>query len=111
VVHVPVDGMQAAPPVVVIGQLPNSYRDFQAELSSQLAAQHPELSEALCREVMLRQLASANVGMPRLVLTPFSPPSPFIFPVQFSFLLRSIRHSMLPSAVLRTHSIPRGLAP
>ena len=42
--------------VVVLGALQDSYQQFQYQLSAKLARDHPELSEALCEEVMTRQL-------------------------------------------------------
>ncbi|GJM87448.1 hypothetical protein PR202_ga03403 [Eleusine coracana subsp. coracana] len=38
----------------VVGNLPDSYQQFQYKLSSKLAKDHPELSEHLCEEIMQR---------------------------------------------------------
>jgi hypothetical protein len=47
---------------IVVGRLADSYRTFQADLSAQLASQHPELSEALCLEVLRRQLGLSDAA-------------------------------------------------
>ena len=58
---------------VVIGQLQDSYQMFQVELSSQLARQHPELSEDLCVEMMTRQLDSEHSSTQHHVLQCLKP--------------------------------------
>ncbi|KAK6152651.1 hypothetical protein DH2020_012290 [Rehmannia glutinosa] len=40
----------------VVGNLPDSYQQFQYKLSCKLAKDHPELSQLLCEEIMQRQL-------------------------------------------------------
>lgn len=45
----------------VVGSLPDSYQQFQYELSCKLAQGHPELSELLCEEIMQRQLDSVDI--------------------------------------------------
>lgn len=57
-----VQAPEAAAAAPVVGQLADSYRSFQADLSAQLAKQHPELSEALCLEVLRRQLSLSNAA-------------------------------------------------
>ena len=44
----------------VVGNLPDSYQQFQYKLSSKLAKDQPELSEHLCEEIMQRQLEAAQ---------------------------------------------------
>lgn len=46
--------------LVVLGGLQDSYQQFQYQLSEKLARDHPEMSEALCEEVMTRQLEIAD---------------------------------------------------
>ncbi|KAK9867850.1 hypothetical protein WJX84_002781 [Apatococcus fuscideae] len=41
---------------VVIGNVQDAYQQFQYQLSMKLAKEHPEVSEALCVEMMTRQL-------------------------------------------------------
>ena len=45
----------------VVGSLPDSYQQFQFQLSAKLAQEHPELSELLCEEIMQRQLDAVNI--------------------------------------------------
>ncbi|EFJ49201.1 hypothetical protein VOLCADRAFT_117341 [Volvox carteri f. nagariensis] len=59
--------------VLVIGSLQDSYNQFQYELSGSLAREHPELSEALCEEMMTRQLECNDGLIQHPVLTSLAP--------------------------------------
>ncbi|KAK9839278.1 hypothetical protein WJX81_005497 [Elliptochloris bilobata] len=74
------DGAKAAElpvgeePAIVVGGIRDTYRHLQLQLSDKLAREHPELSEALCVEVMLRQLDSASAqALRHQVLTCLAP--------------------------------------
>jgi len=53
----------------VVGNLPDSYQQFQYNLSSKLAKDHPQLSELLCEEIMQRQLDAVDIIGQHQVLT------------------------------------------
>nr|CAB3448417.1 unnamed protein product [Digitaria exilis] len=57
----------------VVGNLPDSYQQFQYKLSSKLAKDHPELSEHLCMEIMQRQLDAVDIIAQHQVLTCMAP--------------------------------------
>ncbi|KAK1274267.1 hypothetical protein QJS04_geneDACA009878 [Acorus gramineus] len=57
----------------VVGDLPDSYQQFQYKLSSKLAKDHPELSELLCEEIMQRQLDAVDIIAQHQVLTCMAP--------------------------------------
>ncbi|THU63128.1 hypothetical protein C4D60_Mb01t12460 [Musa balbisiana] len=57
----------------VVGNLPDSYQQFQYKLSSKLAKDHPELSELLCEEIMQRQLDAVDIIAQHQVLTCMAP--------------------------------------
>ncbi|XP_068646926.1 uncharacterized protein [Aristolochia californica] len=57
----------------VVGNLPDSYQQFQYKLSSKLAKDHPELSEYLCEEIMQRQLDAVDIIAQHQVLTCMAP--------------------------------------
>ncbi|KAL6635421.1 hypothetical protein ACP70R_028092 [Stipagrostis hirtigluma subsp. patula] len=57
----------------VVGNLPDSYQQFQYKLSSKLAKDHPELSEHLCEEIMQRQLDAVDIIAQHQVLTCMAP--------------------------------------
>lgn len=57
----------------VVGSLPDSYQQFQYQLSAKLAKGHPELSELLCEEIMLRQLDAVDIIAQHQVLTCMAP--------------------------------------
>ncbi|GFR48580.1 hypothetical protein Agub_g10483, partial [Astrephomene gubernaculifera] len=59
--------------VIVLGALQDSYQQFQYELACRLARDHPELSEALCEEVMTRQLECDDGLIQHPVLTSLAP--------------------------------------
>ncbi|WIA40102.1 hypothetical protein OEZ86_013510 [Tetradesmus obliquus] len=59
--------------VVVLGALQDSYQQFQFQLAVKLARDHPELSEALCEEMMTRQLELADKVSQHPVLTCLGP--------------------------------------
>ena len=59
--------------VSVVGNLPDSYQQFQYKLSSKLAKDHPELSELLCEEIMQRQLDAVDIIAQHQVLTCMAP--------------------------------------
>eukprot|EP00775_Hariotina_reticulata_P013221 gene13221-13351_t len=59
--------------VVVLGALQDSYQQFQYQLAAKLARDHPELSEALCEEMMTRQLELADKVSQHPVLTCLGP--------------------------------------
>ncbi|PNG99539.1 hypothetical protein TSOC_014680, partial [Tetrabaena socialis] len=59
--------------VVVLGSLQDSYQQFQYQLSYRLARDHPELSEALCEEVMTRQLQCDDGLAQHPMLTSLAP--------------------------------------
>ncbi|PNW70054.1 hypothetical protein CHLRE_17g703750v5 [Chlamydomonas reinhardtii] len=58
---------------VVVGGLQDSYQQFQYLLSCKLARDHPELSEALCEELMTRQLECEEAAIQHPVLTSLAP--------------------------------------
>eukprot|EP00891_Asterochloris_glomerata_P001080 jgi/Astpho2/1080/fgenesh1_pg.00017_%23_19_t len=58
---------------VVIGNLQDSYQQFQYQLSAKLARDHPELSELLCIEMLTRQLHSQGRSAQHQVLTCLAP--------------------------------------
>ena len=43
-----------------LGEPQDTYQQFQCQLSSQIAAEHPELSEQLCVEMLTRVLNVVN---------------------------------------------------
>lgn len=45
----------------VVGSLPDSYQQYQYQLSARLAQDHPDLSELLCVEMMQRQLDAVDI--------------------------------------------------
>ncbi|RZC73804.1 hypothetical protein C5167_049284 [Papaver somniferum] len=53
----------------VVGNLPDSYHQFQYKLSCKLAKDHPELSQLLCEEIMQRQLDAVDIIAQHQVLT------------------------------------------
>eukprot|EP00850_Spirogloea_muscicola_P018806 SM000176S03137 [mRNA] locus=s176:102016:119238:- [translate_table: standard] len=57
----------------VVGSLPDSYQQFQFQLSAKLAKEHPELSELLCEEIMQRQLDAVDIIAQHQVLTCMAP--------------------------------------
>ncbi|KAI5056545.1 hypothetical protein GOP47_0028363 [Adiantum capillus-veneris] len=57
----------------VVGNLPDSYQQFQYQLSAKLAKEHPELSEYLCEEIMQRQLDAVDIITQHQVLTCMAP--------------------------------------
>lgn len=57
----------------VVGDLPDSYQQFQYKLSSKLAKDHPELSELLCEEIMQRLLDAVDIIAQHQVLTCMAP--------------------------------------
>ncbi|ERN09549.1 protein furry homolog-like [Amborella trichopoda] len=57
----------------VVGNLPDSYQQFQYKLSAKLAKDHPELSEQLCEEIMQRQLDAVDNIVHHQVLTCMAP--------------------------------------
>ncbi|KAL3146697.1 hypothetical protein ABBQ32_000921 [Trebouxia sp. C0010 RCD-2024] len=58
---------------VVIGNLQDSYQQFQYQLSAKLARDHPELSELLCVEMMRRQQDGGGKAAHHHVLTCLPP--------------------------------------
>ncbi|KAG6602549.1 Protein furry-like-like protein, partial [Cucurbita argyrosperma subsp. sororia] len=57
----------------VVGNLPDSYQQFQYKLSCKLAKDHPGLSQLLCEEIMQRQLDAVDVIAQHQVLTCMAP--------------------------------------
>ncbi|XXG72020.1 hypothetical protein AAC387_Pa07g1207 [Persea americana] len=57
----------------VVGNLPDSYQQFQYKLSSKLAKDHPDLSKLLCEEIMQRQLDAVDIIAQHQVLTCIAP--------------------------------------
>ncbi|KAL4581927.1 hypothetical protein LXL04_006461 [Taraxacum kok-saghyz] len=57
----------------VVGNLPDSYQQFQYKLSCKLAKDHPELSQLLCEEIMQRQLDAVDIIAQHQVLTCMEP--------------------------------------
>ncbi|KAJ4967612.1 hypothetical protein NE237_019461 [Protea cynaroides] len=57
----------------VVGNLPDSYQQFQYKLSCKLAKDHPELSQNLCEEIMQRQLDAVDIIAQHQVLTCMAP--------------------------------------
>ncbi|XP_019427586.1 PREDICTED: uncharacterized protein LOC109335831 isoform X2 [Lupinus angustifolius] len=57
----------------VVGNLPDSYQQFQYKLSCKLAKDHPELSQLLCEEIMQRQLDAVDIIAQHQVLTCMAP--------------------------------------
>nr|XP_043633528.1 protein furry homolog-like [Erigeron canadensis] len=57
----------------VVGNLPDSYQQFQYKLSCKLAKDHPELSQLLCEEIMQRQLDAVDIIAQHQVLTCMTP--------------------------------------
>jgi hypothetical protein len=70
----------------VVGSLPDSYQQFQYQLSAKLAKEHPELSESLCEEIMQRQLDAVDIIAQHQVLTCVAP---WIENLNFGQLLES----------------------
>eukprot|EP01018_Ginkgo_biloba_P009953 Gb_24208 [translate_table: standard] len=70
----------------VVGSLPDSYQQFQYQLSTKLAKEHPELSELLCEEIMQRQLDAVDIIAQHQVLTCMAP---WIENLNFVMLLES----------------------
>ncbi|KAK1410220.1 hypothetical protein QVD17_36755 [Tagetes erecta] len=59
--------------VSVVGNLPDSYQQFQYKLSCKLAKDRPELSQLLCEEIMQRQLDAVDIIAQHQVLTCMAP--------------------------------------
>ncbi|KAI7744187.1 hypothetical protein M8C21_020805 [Ambrosia artemisiifolia] len=59
--------------VAVVGNLPDSYQQFQYKLSCKLAKDRPELSHLLCEEIMQRQLDAVDIIAQHQVLTCMAP--------------------------------------
>ncbi|XP_076893206.1 uncharacterized protein LOC143545157 [Bidens hawaiensis] len=59
--------------VAVVGNLPDSYQQFQYKLSCKLAKDRPELSQLLCEEIMQRQLDAVDIIAQHQVLTCMAP--------------------------------------
>ncbi|GAB4828880.1 hypothetical protein Ancab_018540 [Ancistrocladus abbreviatus] len=57
----------------VVGNLPDSYQQFQYKLSCKLAKDHPELSQLLWEEIMQRQLDAVDIIAQHQVLTCMAP--------------------------------------
>ncbi|XP_052624495.1 uncharacterized protein LOC111876656 isoform X2 [Lactuca sativa] len=57
----------------VVGNLPDSYQQFQYKLSCKLAKDRPELSQLLCEEIMQRQLDAVDIIAQHQVLTCMAP--------------------------------------
>ncbi|XP_047316746.1 protein furry homolog-like isoform X2 [Impatiens glandulifera] len=57
----------------VVGNLPDSYQQFQYKLSCKLAKDHPKLSQHLCEEIMQRQLDAVDIIAQHQVLTCMAP--------------------------------------
>lgn len=57
----------------VVGNLPDSYQQFQYKLSCTLAKDHPNLSQLLCEEIMQRQLDAVDIIAQHQVLTCMAP--------------------------------------
>ncbi|KZV24999.1 protein furry-like [Dorcoceras hygrometricum] len=57
----------------VVGNLPDSYQQFQYKLSCKLGKDHPELSQLLCEEIMQRQLDAVDIIAQHQVLTCMAP--------------------------------------
>ncbi|KAF6150040.1 hypothetical protein GIB67_002822 [Kingdonia uniflora] len=57
----------------VVGNLPDSYQQFQYKLSCKLAKDHPECSQDLCEEIMQRQLDAVDIIAQHQVLTCMAP--------------------------------------
>lgn len=57
----------------VVGSLPDSYQQYQYQLSARLAQDHPDLSELLCVEMMQRQLDAVDIIAQHQVLTCMAP--------------------------------------
>ncbi|KAK1383473.1 cell polarity protein mor2 [Heracleum sosnowskyi] len=57
----------------VVGNLPDSYQQFQYKLSCKLAKDHPDLSQLLCEEIMQRQLDAVDIIAQHQVLTCMAP--------------------------------------
>ncbi|KAK9846072.1 hypothetical protein WJX84_000717, partial [Apatococcus fuscideae] len=53
---------------IVIGNVQDAYQQFQYTLSTKLSKEHPEVSEALCVEMMTRQLGDEQHNMTRKVV-------------------------------------------
>ncbi|KAH0664612.1 hypothetical protein KY290_030518 [Solanum tuberosum] len=69
------DGMEGSGSyrAAVVGNLPDSYQQFQYKLSCKLAKDHPELSQWLCEEIMQRQLDAVDIIAQHQVLTCMAP--------------------------------------
>lgn len=69
------DGMEGSGSyrAAVVGNLPDSYQQFQYKLSCKLAKDHPELSQLLCEEIMQRQLDAVDIIAQHQVLTCMAP--------------------------------------
>lgn len=69
------DGIEGAGSyrAAVVGNLPDSYQQFQYKLSCKLAKDHPELSQLLCEEIMQRQLDAVDIIAQHQVLTCMAP--------------------------------------
>ena len=57
----------------VVGNLPDSYQQFQYKLSCKLAKDHPDLSQLLCEEIIQRQLDAVGIIAQHQVLTCMAP--------------------------------------
>ena len=57
----------------VVGNLPDSYQQFQYKLSCKLAKDHPDLSQLLCEEIIQRQLDAVDIIAQHQVLTCMAP--------------------------------------
>ncbi|GAX77696.1 hypothetical protein CEUSTIGMA_g5139.t1 [Chlamydomonas eustigma] len=60
-------------PLVLVGHLQDAYLNFQLVVSSKFASEHKELSEAVCEEMMTRQLDCGDPIIQRPVLSSLVP--------------------------------------
>ncbi|GAB2280029.1 hypothetical protein Dimus_014667 [Dionaea muscipula] len=67
------EGCSGSYRAAVVGNLPDSYQQFQYKLSCKLAKDHPELSQLLCEEIMQRQLDAVDIIAQHQVLTCMAP--------------------------------------
>ncbi|KXZ50882.1 hypothetical protein GPECTOR_14g131 [Gonium pectorale] len=65
--------LDEAESLTVLGSLPDLYTSFQYQLACKLAREHPELSEAVCEEVVSRQLECEEGRVAQPVLTSLAP--------------------------------------
>ncbi|GAB4840336.1 hypothetical protein Ancab_021103 [Ancistrocladus abbreviatus] len=73
--HWAVDGLEGSGSyrAAAVGNLPDSYQQFQYKLSCKLAKDHPDLSQLLCEEIMQRQLDAVDIIAQHQVLTCMAP--------------------------------------